>query len=79
MKAFNQGSCIRVTADQYDLTRFASVWPCSGINYGDHMSATFDKRNGDLVDIYVSNEFDGGAEVALIEDLKNYAGKRGLL
>ena len=79
MKAFNQGSFIRVTADQYDLTRFASVWPCSGINHGDRMSATFDKGNGDLVDIYVSREFDGGAELALVEDLKIYAKKRGLL
>ena len=79
MKAFNQGSYIKVTADQYDLTRFANVWPGSGINHGDRMSATFSKSNGDLVDIYVSNEFDGGAGVALVEDLKTYAIKRGLL
>ena len=79
MKIFNQGSYIRVTADQNDLMRFASIWPCSGISHGDRMSATFDKRNGDLVDIYVSNAFDSGAEVALVEDLKSYAKKKGTL
>ena len=79
MRVFNQGAFVRVTADHLDLWDFASQWPCSGIGCFDRMSVTFDKRNGDLVDICVSREFASGAQVALIKDLKSYAEKRGLL
>ena len=80
MKVFNQGTFIRVTADRRDLFLFAQRWPCSGIDTYDRMSATFQKDNGDLVDLRCSSKsIDGGAEVALIQDMREYAIRRNLL
>lgn len=79
MRVFNQGDSVRVTADGSDLSEFASKWPSSGMDYSERLSAIFDKRNGDLVDLFCSREFDEGAVSALLDDLKAYAKKKGLL
>ena len=83
MKAFNQGAFLRVTADQWDVRRFADQWPCNGFGPWDRLSCTFDKRNGDLVDLQINGRYppeesqiDNGAIIALVRDCQFYGHKR---
>ena len=78
MRVFNQGDSYRVTVSEDEVDRFNDTWPCSelrGLRRG--VSFTFDKRNGDLVDLSPSGEkYDGGALAALSRDAKAYGVKR---
>jgi hypothetical protein len=71
------GSIIRVCVSEWEVYHFKSRWPGSGIP-DTRMTFDFDKRNGDLVDIYPM-DVDGSDVVALAEDAQNYARKRGAL
>ena len=73
MRAYDQGVFILVTCDQWDVDAFNRTWPCSSLN--GPVSFTFDRRNGDLVDLRPSH-IDGPEVVALSTDAQNYAAKR---
>ena len=77
MKAFDQGAFYRVTVSPQEMSNFASRWPCSGMrNPKRGMAFTFDKKNGDLVDISGENEeYDGSAVAALSENAQTYGKK----
>lgn len=87
MKAYNQGCFIRVTLSADDVDWFCESWPCSGFEYGHRLSVTFDKRNGDLVDLALFNlwgrcsdeNIDGAAVSAICNDAQAYAAQKGLL
>lgn len=79
MKVFLQGRFVRVTASACDCLWFAYRWPCSGFEWGDRFSFTFDATNGDLVDFgneATGREANESAVAALAEDCKVYAKKR---
>ena len=71
MRVYDQGAHYRVTASAREVEDFALTWPCSGLPYRT-VSFTFDKRNGDLVDVYPET-FDGDAAVALSQEAQLYA------
>ena len=77
MRVHDQGAFIRVTASAQDVGMFNSRWPCSSIPEG-RVAFTFDRRNGDLVDISPS-EIDGPEVAALSQDCQEYARAKGLL
>lgn len=61
---------VRVSAN--DVAAFNEQWPCSPIPEK-RISFQFDKRNGDLVDIWPhSSGFDGDALLALSHDAQAY-------
>ena len=72
MRKFDQGAHVRVAVSASEVERFKATWPCSGLP-SRGISFTFDKRNGDLVDLN-PNSVDGEAAVALSEDAARYAG-----
>ncbi len=77
MRKYDQGSLVRVTVSADEAHRFAYRWPCSGIKWGDKFSFTFEKSNGDLVDMHGDKErHDGSAILAISEDASKYAGLR---
>jgi hypothetical protein len=68
MRAFRQGSGLRVTADERDVRDFMDRWPASGLHGLRSVSAIFE-RNGDLVDLYTNGRsgvgrYDGDALMA---------------
>lgn len=68
------GSIVRVRVSARDVETFNSEWPCSGIPER-AISFDFERKNGDLVDIYPNSEsFDGAALSALCDDAKRFAG-----
>lgn len=73
MRAYDQGSLVRVTASENEVAAFKSRWPCSGLPTRAFW-CVMDKRNGDLVDI--RDGFDGDAACALVDDCKAYARSR---
>jgi hypothetical protein len=74
MRAYDLGCFVRVTCDQWDVAAFNAQWPCSSIPERS-VGFTFDKRNGDLVDLSPDG-IDGPEVVALSEAAQNYAAKR---
>lgn len=78
MKLFDQGAFFRVTCSETDVYNFGLNWPCSDLRHGDRASFTFDKRNGDLVDLAFTHCFagvverDGASVAALADDAKAY-------
>lgn len=78
MRVFDNGSFYSVSVSQSEVETFKDNWPCS---YLPDRAVTFqfDKRNGDLVDIWpyrVAHLFDGPAALALAEDAQAYGRKR---
>jgi len=74
MRAFDQGSAFRVTVSGVEVRAWKRTFPCSGVP-SRGVSFTFDKRNGDLVDIFPDN-FDGEGAVALCDDARAYGTHR---
>ena len=75
MRCFDQGAFYRVTVSQDEVHSFASRWPCFGPRVA--FSFTFDKANGDLVDIHGDTEdHDGRGVAALSEDCQKYGETR---
>ncbi len=73
MRKYNQGAFVRVTVSESEAYAFAQRWPGSGL--GDRgLSFTFDKSNGDLVDLHGDEGADESAVSALADDAKDYAG-----
>ena len=71
-------SCFQtVTATRRDVEAFVATYPCSGLPRR-AISFTFDRRNGDLVDLSPSS-VDGSAAVALSQDAQQYARSKGRL
>ena len=77
MRVQDQGAFVRVMASAQDVEAFNFRWPCSSIPEG-RVAFTFDRRNGDLVDLSPS-EIDGPEVVALSQDCQEYARAKGLL
>ena len=72
MRKYDQGCFVRVTVSRSEVDNFRSTWPCSSLpDRG--ISFTFDKRNGDLVDMF-PYDLDGSDVVALSQDAQQYAG-----
>lgn len=82
MKLYSQGAFFRVTVSENEISDFGRNWPCSDFRHGDRASFTFDRKNGDLVDLQVTHSHAGtverdGADVsALADDAKAYGLKR---
>lgn len=74
MRVYDQGCFVRVTVSEREVYDFSRTFPCSGLP-DRSVSFTFDKRNGDLVDLFPYN-LDGDGVVALSRDAQNYAAKR---
>ena len=81
MRAFDQGSLVRVTISEREVWDFKQNWPCSGLpNVG--LSFVFDKDNGDLKDAHPDTKLrnaDGAALNAIIDNAKDYAKEKGLM
>ena len=82
MKFYSQGSFFRVTVSENEISDFKRSWPCSDFRHGDRASFTFDRENGDLIDLWIMNshagtvERDGPDVSALADDAKAYGLKR---
>lgn len=74
MRAFDQGSEFRVTVSRDEVADFKRRWPNSGLPTR-AVSFTYDKENGDLVDL-APFEMDGEASLALSEDAQKYGEKK---
>jgi len=75
MRVFDQGALYRVTVSESEVYDFGVRWPC----YGPYraLSFTFDKHNGDLVDLVGSTaRNDGSGILALCNDAKHYGATR---
>ena len=76
MRAYDQGSEVRVTVSREEVSAFKSSWPCSGLATRS-IGFLFDKRNGDLVDVWgQGKKNDGAAMLALSHDASNFAAKK---
>lgn len=77
MRAYDNGSFYTVSVSYLDIAAFADTWPCSGMrNPKVPLAFTFDKRNGDLVDMVgESEEYDQSALLALSQDAQAYGRK----
>ena len=72
MKYFNRGSCYSVLVSRRDVEAFKRIYPCSGLP-DRAITFQFDRRNGDLVDIWPdSHTFDGPGLLALSQDAHAY-------
>jgi len=82
MKLYSQGAFFRITVSENEISDFGRSWPCSDFRHGDRASFTFDRLNGDLVDLQVTHrhagtvERDGADVLALANDAKAYGLKR---
>jgi hypothetical protein len=82
MKFYSQGAFFRVTVSENEISNFGRTWPCSDFRHGDRASFTFDRINGDLVDLRVTHSHAGTVErdkadvSALADDAKAYGLKR---
>jgi hypothetical protein len=74
MRCYDQGSEYRVTVSAGEVWEWSRRWPCSGLD--GPCSFTFDKRNGDLVDVAHPGSEDGPALVALSQDAQAYGCER---
>jgi hypothetical protein len=78
MRARNNGSLYTVSISRQEVEEFKDRWPCSGLP-DRAISFQFDKRNGDLVDIFpyrYAHLFDGPAALALSQDAQEYGAKK---
>lgn len=80
MRCFDLDSCFSVACSEADIAVFNSYWPCSELRGLRGVTFTFDKRNGDLIDIHYRNgnsdKWDGSACLALSSDAQDYGKKR---
>lgn len=76
MKVIANGGELVVEVSEADIYSFNSRWPCSELRELTGVTFTFDKPNGDLVDIEYANgssdDWDGSALVALSEDAREF-------
>ena len=72
MRIYDQGKHYRVTISEVDIAGFNGRWPGSRLERA--FSATFDKRNGDLID--TNCKVDRAETSALIEDAQLWGVKR---
>jgi len=77
MRAYGQGAFVRVVASTVDVQAFNDRWPCSTVPER-RVSFTFDRRNGDLVDLEPQG-INGTEVVSLARDCQGHARARGLL
>lgn len=77
MRVRDLGAFARVTVSAVEVEEFKRSWPCSGLP-SRAISFTFDRRNGDLVEVCPANleerGADGGALLALSHDAQRAAG-----
>ena len=77
MKYVNCGACYNVVVSRREVEIFKRSYPCSGLP-DRAITFQFDKRNGDLVDIWPnSHTFDGSGLVALSHDAQAYGEHHG--
>lgn len=74
MRCYDQGALFRVTVDELEVYNFKQTFPCSGLPTSG-VSFTFDKSNGDIVDLAPHN-MDGPGVLALMDDAKAYGAKK---
>lgn len=74
MRAYDCGSLFTVSVSRREVEAFKRNWPCSGLP-DRAVSFQFDKRNGDLVDLW-PDTLDGEAAVALSADACAYGARR---
>lgn len=75
MRYIDNGSCYSVQVGRRDVETFRRSWPCSTLPLR-AITFQFDKRNGDLVDIYPYNVPDGSDLLALSQDAQKWAEAR---
>lgn len=76
MRIRDCGAYVNVNVSADEVRAFKASWPCSGLP-SRAIGFQFDKRNGDLVDVWgTREEHDGPALLALSHDAGNYAAKR---
>jgi hypothetical protein len=76
MRAYDQGCYYRVCVSEREVYEWKRSWPCSGLPDA-AISFTFDKGNGDLVDLHPDlsgSTYD--AACALADDAQAYGRKR---
>lgn len=80
MRLFDLGEGFNVTVSEDDIDRFNDQWPASELRGLHGVTFQFDKRNGDLVDIWYKNgdseRWDGSALSALSQDAQKYGESR---
>ena len=74
MKLTSQGAHSCVECDETDVSKFAAAWPC----FGDPRSLafTFDRRNGDLIDVAGADGLNEPGVLALSNDAQAWANTR---
>jgi hypothetical protein len=78
MRLRDQGAFYSVSVSRAEVEAFKAKWPCSGLP-DRAVTFQFDKRSGDLVDIWpnrYARKFDGSAAVALSEDAQEFGRKK---
>ena len=76
MRYRDNGAFYSVSVSQAEVEAFKSNWPCSGLP-DRHVTFQFDKRNGDLVDIWPNSDaWNGDAALALSQDAQVYGERR---
>lgn len=70
------GSFYNVSVSRADVEAFKRTYPCSGLP-DKAFTFQFDKRNGDLVDIWPDSlRYDGPGLLALSQDAQTYGERR---
>lgn len=75
MRTRDNGAFYSVTVSANEVSEFKDRWPCSGLPERS-IGFQFDKRNGDLVDIWGTGDYDGDDLLALSHDAQAYGRKR---
>jgi len=76
MRYTDSGSLFTVGVSRREVEAFKSQYPCSGLP-NRAISFQFEKRNGDIVDIWPdSSGFDGSGLLALSQDAQAWGMKR---
>jgi hypothetical protein len=78
MRYQDAGCFYTVSVSRVEVERFKARWPCSELP-DKAISFQFDKRNGDLVDMWpykYADQFDGEAALALSHDAQAFAATR---
>lgn len=82
VRTFDNGSFYTVSFGEDEVRDFRRSWPASGLGGLRSITAQFDRRNGDLVDLQCNGRgscerFDGPALSALADDMQCAATKPG--
>ena len=81
VRTYDNGAFYTVSFGEQEVRDFRRSYPASGLQSLRSVSAQFDRRNGDLVDLKCNSRdchrFDGPALVALTEDMQCAATKKG--